>query len=79
MHCLPMHLVPDMFVSAYHQYILKTSVMHSRCTFGDVPPRVDAVKIYKNVGPDDQVDSSLHPVLQHLAMLLGRTVMHSSN
>lgn len=26
-----------------------------KCTFGDVPPRVDAVKIYKNVGPDDQV------------------------
>lgn len=26
-----------------------------RCNFGDVPPRVDAVKIYKNVGPEDQV------------------------
>ena len=26
-----------------------------RCTFGDVPPRVDAVKIYQNVGPEDQV------------------------
>ncbi len=56
---LTMHLVTDMCVSAYHQCIYKTSVMHSRCTFGDVPPRVDAVKIYKNVGPDDQVDSSL--------------------
>ena len=59
---LTMLLVPDMFVSAFHQCVLKTSVVHSRCTFGDVPPRVDAVKIYKNVGPDDQVDSSLRTV-----------------
>ena len=41
-----------------------------RCTFGDIPPRVDAVKIYQNVGPEDQVlkhmlactSSSLHVV-----------------
>ena len=57
-----MHLVTDMSVSTYHQCILKTSVVHLRCTFGDVPPRVDAVKIYKNIGPDDQVDLPLCPV-----------------
>ena len=72
-----MHRVLDMFVTAHHQCILKTSVMHLRCTFGDVAPRVDAVKIYKNVGPDDQVISCLSPILQHDAMLLGRTDMHT--
>ena len=72
-----MHLLVDMFVSANHQCILKTSVMHSRCTFGDVPPRVDAVKIYKNVGPDDQVNFCLSPITQHDAMLLGSTDMHT--
>lgn len=59
---LTKHPVTDVFVSATHPCSRKTSVMHSRCTFGDVPPRVDAVKIYKNVGPDDQVASSLRTV-----------------
>ena len=68
-----MHLVPDMRMSAHHQCVFKNSVMRLRCTFGDVPPRVDAVKIYKNVSPDDQVNSCL------TAFLLGRTVLHGQS